>query len=389
MSSRSKVSRPVATYRREVQATPAAKRAKAQARRVATRENRLRLVNHRRPFELLPRLPRAQLAQLTRLTRQNQAGKPSRLVEHEDWAPMELVDVLDVPTGTVTHQLYVWPWGSGELFVHDTTTRAGVIIQHRFMQEHVDDLPFRRALAAAYATARPALAETIDFDLEPGPSAVETARAAELQLARTYADLVKVLGASDERYRDFDALTARQQKAIRTAFRTVVVEELAARGLAALGLPPAVRLRSWCGHSPPTVLERRAGRWPVWKWLKAAIAGSITSDEAITTIVATVTPDEILTLAGKACTAFYDYDLWGRDLDARRAGAPLTRQEARVARLLGALVDAAGEDAATQLARVASQPSDASPDLLAAVASFANGGARARRTKQRPPRTRA
>jgi hypothetical protein len=342
----------VAEYRSQVAATPAAARAERQARSAARGAEVLRLVNHRRPFAMLDALPAAQRAQLTRLTRQNRAGKPSALVAHEDWAPMELVDVLDVASNTVTHQLYVWPWGSGELFVHDTTERAGVIIQHGFDQE-VDDQPFRAALAAAYARAQPRLAETVDFQLDkprpPTPAEIEDKDAATA--AAAYARLAEALGPSDERYRDYAALTPAQQATIRAVFKSTLVQLITSRhDLRALGLPPECRLRSWCGHSPASELEQRAGRWPVWKWLLEARARRVTDAAAIEAITTARPRPAWPEIARMACEPFYDYGFWGELLlyegGARVAGP----EQARMVELLAQLVDESANDAAVGFA---------------------------------------
>ena len=342
----------VSAYRAEVAATPAAARAKAQGNRAAKGTEVLRLVNYRRPFQMLGRLAPLQRAQLAQLTRQNRAGKPEKLVEHEDWAPMELVDVLDVASGTVTHQLYIWPWGSGELFVSDTTQRAGAIIQHGFDQE-VEDLPFRTALAAAYARAEPPLAETVDFQLDKPrkPTADETETADAKQAAAAYQRLAKSLGESLERYRVFEELSKAQQATIRDVFKTTIVGLITSRhDVGKLGMPPDCRLRSWCGHSPPSELERLAGAWPVWKWLMEARAGGVTEAQAVGAITKAVSRPAFLEIAWMACDPFYDYGFWGDVLQyeggERLAGAT----QANMVRLLGRLVDEASWDSAVAFA---------------------------------------
>jgi hypothetical protein len=358
-------------YRAEVAATPAAEKARARGLAAAKTDGEtLRLVNHRRPFEMLDELPKAQMRQLRRLTRLNGAGKPSNLVHDEDWAPMQLVDVLDVATKTVTHQLYIWPYGCGALFDHGTVVQSGTIIQHG-LQQKIDDIAFRRALAAAYAMAKPALAEVVDFDLDEKPDPMELERAAEAKLARTYERLAQLLGPSDEKYRDFDALTDEQQKAIRDAFRTVLVEPLAARGLASLGFPPVVRMRSWCDHSPRGPLESRAGKWPVWKWLKQATLGNIDEAEAIDAITRALPPDRVIVLAHQICQAFFDYDLWGQDLYERKPKPISTPVEKRTARFVAALVRAVGPDAPVKFARAMTEVNEDERWLMAAVASYA------------------
>jgi hypothetical protein len=373
----------VAAYRQEVAATPAAQKAEAEGKRAAKDGEILRLVNYRKPFEMLDRLPKAQLKQLTRLTRNNNAGKPANLVNHEDWAPMELVDVLDVAANTVTHQLYIWPWGSGELFVHDTTDRAAAIIQHGFTEQKVDDLAFRKALAAAYATAKPRLAEVVDFNLNPKPSQEQLEREETQRDDATYQELVKLVGKSDERYRDFEDFTPAQQKAIRAAVRSVGSAGLAARGVDSLGFPPETRLGSWSGHSERDHLETRAGKWPVWKWLKEAIAGRVGDADAVAAITQALSKQRTLRLGGDVCHWFYDYDLWGENLYDRSSGAVATPQERRVAGLIAAIVDAA--DLAVEYAAAVQQPSSKESGLLmAGVASLALA-ARAKRRKERFP----
>jgi hypothetical protein len=348
-----KASPAVSAYRAEVAATPAAARARAEGKRAAKGAEVLRLVNHRRPFAILGQLGPAQRAQLTQLTRQNRAGKPERLVNHEDWAPMELVDVLDVASGAVTHQLYVWPWGSGELFVTDTTHSAGTIIQHGFALE-IEDRPFRAALAAAYARASPALAETVDFQLDkpPAPTADEVESANAKAASAAYQRLVTALGVSQERYRVFEALTAAQQATIRDVFGKTIIELITSRhDVGALGLPPVVRLRSWCGHDGQTELEQLAGVWPVWKWLMAARLGEVTEAQAVEALTASKARAALPEIAWMACHPFYDYGLWGEVLQYEGGTRVAGPAQAKMAALLGRLVDEASPDAAVGFAR--------------------------------------
>jgi hypothetical protein len=123
----------------------------------------LELVNHRRPFELLAKLPAAQKKQLAFLTKKNRAGTPEDCVDDEDWASMELVDVRDQVTKTITHQLYAWPYGSAALFPNDSAEQAAAIIQHAYQMSE-GDLELRCALAAAYAAAP--IGDGIDFRLD-------------------------------------------------------------------------------------------------------------------------------------------------------------------------------------------------------------------------------
>jgi hypothetical protein len=367
----------VTAYRNEVDKTPAAKKAKQQGAAAAKDGEVLRLVNYRKPFEILDALAKPQMRQLTRLTRQNSAGAPKKLVGHEDWAPMELVDVLDVASGTITHQLYVWPWGSGQVFVHDTTEPAGLIIQHSWDCYQHDNLPLRRALAAAYATAKPQLAETIDFQLDrkPPPAPGDAAK----ELDAIYQRLVKSLGKSKERFRLFEELTKEQQTVVLDVLRSAAggVEQMK---LEPLGLPPASEVRRWCGYAPQSVMEKLVEKWPVWRWLRAASRGEVKDAAVIAALSKALSKSEIHALAFAVCND--GYDVFYEAIKDKKGESAANALAERMIRLFASLVDTSGPSAAVDFAEFARLHLKKSVEFwLAAIASFALA-ARSRRTGQ-------
>lgn len=269
-------------YREEVEKVPAAARARAAAAAAAEGGAPLGFVNRRHPFAMLDRLGKAQIQQLKQLARQNGAGRIEKLVDDSDWNPMELVDVVDTQTGAVTHQFYSWPYGSGQLFEHDSTRMAGVIVQHAYdlYGSNNTDREFRRALAAAYSVAP--LAETIDFRLdEDAPVRVVAEEVSPKDMKR----LIASLGNDHTESRSIHELTATQRALVREVFSAVeqhhtdeprmYVEKLGKyvldpsradrTSLRALGLPSWEILRRELGLDPPTVFEKQIAGRCVWR----------------------------------------------------------------------------------------------------------------------------
>ncbi|MBA3459194.1 MAG: hypothetical protein H0T46_04480 [Deltaproteobacteria bacterium] len=378
------VSPAVAEYRKQVDVTPAAHRAKKQA--AAVGGDRFVMTNLRQPFEILKQLPKPQRDQLTRLTKSNGAGTPAQCKDDEEWAPMELVDVVE--DGRPAYQLYVWPYGAAELFEHDTTTSVGKAIQHGFELEGDDDLELRQALAAAYAKA--SFAETIDFQLDrvksptpPDEKAIAANDKAAVERLR------KVLGESTERYRLFEKLTKSQQAAIRNEYPHLAPDGWQLR-LESLGLPPYGALARWAGIAPPTTWERNAGTWPVWKWLKSAAHDEAAVDDAAGAVAKVLTIDEVndlvWSLIGNSDDLLVHYNMWGESLDHEFGETTASLYTGRLLRVLGALLDAAGDDVALDFAtRAVAQKRKRDFFALSTVASFALAR-RAQRRKEPFPR---
>lgn len=374
----------VAEYRKQVDVTPAAARAKKQA--AAVGGSRFVMTNARQPFQMLKQLPKPQLAQLTKLTKSNGAGTPTQCKNDEEWAPMELVDVVE--DGRPVFQLYVWPYGAAELFEHDTTTTVGKAIQHGFELEGDDDLELRKALAAAYAKA--SLTETIDFQLDrvkPATPPDEKAIAANDKAA--VERLRKVLGESDERYRLFDKLTKAQQQAIRDEYPKLASEGWELR-LEELGLPPYSAIARWAGIAPATSWERNAGKWPVWKWLKAAAHDEVKVDDAANAVAKALTTDEVnelvWSLLGNSDDLLQHYNLWGEGLDDAQGESVMRAYTGRLLRLLAAILDGADDDNALEFAkRAKAQKKTRDYFALSTLAAFALAR-RAQRRKEPFPR---
>lgn len=382
-------------YARQVALTPAAKRAKAQAKLAASEAGgqRLELRNHRRPFQILQQLPKPQYAQLAHLTKRNRAGTPKRCAKDADWVTTELFDVVDRVTGKVTHQLYVGMYATGgQLFEDGTLTTVATIIQHGFeMDPEQDDLGFRKALAAAYAVSTPMPGMHVDFRLDWVPT---KATALELdQRARHEAALRKLEAAlmpSTERYLVFDELTAAQQADIRE-----VVPHLDRFGLLTslgkLGLPRYAALAQWAGLVAPTPLEQRvpdaAGGWPAWKWLKAAQVGNIERQELLQHFRKHLGAEDVADIVWHVCRdAENGYELWMCDAGRIRA---MNAAQAEMIRLLAALIDGSGDDAAVAFAARAEKFLIADGNAscwLAAVATFALAARARRRQEVFPPR---
>ncbi|CAN5854307.1 hypothetical protein BH11MYX3_BH11MYX3_10570 [soil metagenome] len=298
---------------------------------------KLELTSHRKPFTMLPKLPVAQRKQLQRLATDNDAGTIDKLVGDDDWNPMELIDVVDVASGKVTHQLYLWPGGSGRIFENNTTTVTASIIQHGY-ELQPGDLAFRTALAAA----KPRLVDQIDFRLDeeaaPDTAAYDAAR------KRMWA----ALSVSNEGMKCFEAFSAKQRGLIREFIETLPAD--ADPGLTQFGLPPAATLPRWASLAPGGVAEKRAAKWPVWKWLTAALHDQAKPAAAIAAITKLLSPAEISDLCLAIATT-EDYQLF-RDNKCGRYGETHASAHGLAAlRLLGSLLDASGDDAAIAFAR--------------------------------------
>lgn len=374
----------VTAYRDAVEETPAAKKARAQAAAAGT--SSLRFERYRKPFADLSKLTPTELELLADITTSNRAGDPDELVDHEDWAPMELVDVVDVARGEVRYLLFVWPYGSARLFDAKTSSPIGYVVQHGLELDEEHDSPdLRRALAGAYASASPKISELIDFDIDKKPVVKTKAQVDAKQLRKDALEAVeKALGRSDERFRVFEDLSAAQQKLIRDAFAPIP-DDMPWNKLQLHGLPPIASLRRWAGIDPPTILERRAGTWPVWKWLKAAVRQEIDRGEAIAALAKELGVNGVVELAVTLDKLRDEgaYDLFDTILKSLRGDVEANAHAARVVRFVGDVIDAAGEGAAVEVAKRAVEAD--SYGALAAYATFALV-ARARRRGEPFPR---
>jgi hypothetical protein len=336
---------------------------------------KLRFANRRHPFETLRTLGPAEKRQLALITANAGAGKPESLVDDDDWSSMELFDIVDA-TKRPRFQLFMWPGGSGILFRAGKTASVGRIVQHALELEP-EDADLRRALESAQASANPKPGESIDFATKPRPSNPDKPRAAELS---------KVFPISDERFLLFDKLTPTEQALVRDAAGGEPVEFYK---LVVRGLPPWASLLRWSGQAPATLLERTADTWPVWKWLKAATRDEVETDRAIAAVCRALSATEIADLCMQVSTPdTFDeaYDLFGKELNGNRGEAFGNPFAVRVIRLLAALVDASGNDAALGFAtRVERQLASESQMFIGAIATFALA-ARARRRGEAFPK---
>lgn len=90
------------------------------------------------------------------------------LEEANDGGEISLIDVVDGQTKTVRFQLYLYPYGDGTVFHHQTTDTLAAIVQHGF--EVTEDMDREDARAwieqfeDAYRTAAAPLAYALTFD---------------------------------------------------------------------------------------------------------------------------------------------------------------------------------------------------------------------------------
>lgn len=320
----------------------------------------LHLDHLRHPFADLAGLPAAQRKQLAHIAKQNGKGRLETLANDLEWAAMELVDVVDDELRKVTHQLYVWPYGSGQLFEHDSTTETARIIQHAY-QAAAGDLPFRKALAAAVA-AFP-LQTSIDFRLDWEPAA--PTRAA-LEYAAARRALAEVLRPSSE-LRVFEELSNEQRERVLTAIRAA--GDTGVTDLWELGVPSSSATPRWAGLAPEGPLEKRAGARPVWKWLESAVRADVTAADAVAAISQTLVADEVFEL----CLCVAESDEYNLFLAYRRRDdGDVNAYGMNVVRLLAAIVDASGDDAALVFARRVEERLARGPAFfIGAIATFA------------------
>lgn len=328
---------------------------------------KLALTNIRKPFASLKKLPKPQYAQLALLTANNDAGTPEQCVKDAEWSTMQLADVT--VGSDVLYQLYVWGAGSGALFEAEDTDLLATMSQHAFALTGDDNPTLRRELASA-CEASPAFA-SIDFSrVKPKQAAAEKLERDVQQAAMER--LEKALGESKERYRLFEALTAKQQAAIREAYAQLDPYEHFRR-FERLGIPPRGALARWAGIEPAGPLEQRAGQWPVWKWLKAALEGEIDNAAAVRAL-AKIDASDLAWLICLRDVDANDYEFWPREKNTLRENVDGC---ANTVRLLAALIDAA--DVAVPFAkRVQREIAKETQYALGAVALFALA-ARARR----------
>lgn len=116
----------------------------------------LRFDNYRRPLDEVSLSPTVE-QQIDALL--SAEGLDLEAAKNE-WGRVELVDVVDVASGEVVYQLYMYPGGSGCLFEKGTTQSAGYVAQHGL---EVDDVDLFDALQEAFE-AFDGFEETVYFD---------------------------------------------------------------------------------------------------------------------------------------------------------------------------------------------------------------------------------
>ena len=89
--------------------------------------------------------PRTHAAQLRALIKEE--GRP----DPDEPLRGELLEVAQ--DGEVTHQLYLWEFGSGALFLANTTTKVGEVVQHGLTLDG-DDPTLAAALVKAWPSAK-------------------------------------------------------------------------------------------------------------------------------------------------------------------------------------------------------------------------------------------
>lgn len=166
--------------------------------------------------------------------------------------------------------------------------------------------------------------------------------------------LEKALGESEERFRVFEELTKAQQKIVRDTVASVD-GEFAFGTLHSLGLPQRLYyLRRWCGLDPPTILERKAGKWPAWKWIKAAQREEVTEAKAIAALTKALSKDDVFALCARAVEhqfdSFKDYDFFGHEERTYEGDAACFEVMSATMRFLAALVAATDAERFAEIA---------------------------------------
>lgn len=341
----------------------------------AAKGPKLAISNVRRPFKQLEKLPKSQYAQLAVITANADAGTPEQCAKDDDWMEMELADVLS--SAKPVYQLYVWPAGSGVLFEHNGKALVAMVNQHKFELTGDDDPALRRALAEAY-TKKP-LSQAIDFDRAKPATPKKSTKPNGMERLR------KVLGSSKERYRLFEQLTKPQQDAIREEYSDLPSNEYF-RHFENLGIPPLGAFGRWAGIEKPEVLEKRVGKWPVWRWLTAALEREISVGDAVSALTNELDAKSISDLVMQSCDRNNDqndYELWPRERNGQR---DINERTGNIVRLFGALIDGSGDKAAIEFAKRTTKFVEKHPQRgHVAVAAFALA-ARARRRGEAFPR---
>jgi hypothetical protein len=137
------------------------------------------------------------------------------------------------------------------------------------------------------------------------------------------------------------------------------------------GLPQRLYyLRRWCGLDAPTILERQAGKWPAWKWVKAATRGEVSEREAIAALTKALSKTEVLDLCVRAVEPqfdlFKDYDFFGHEERTYEGEPACYEVMARAMRFFAALAATSG---AEELASIAEKIDGKTP--VATIAALA------------------
>ncbi len=133
----------------------------------------LRFENRSEPFKsTLAKLPAAVKNQLEKLPIEGSTVSEVFDADEEEEAgwfkATELIDVVDIASGKVLYNLYLYPFGDGSMFNAGTTTEVAAVCQHGFEDLGGKGGVFVRDVALAYTEAKKRLkiVEMINFSEE-------------------------------------------------------------------------------------------------------------------------------------------------------------------------------------------------------------------------------
>jgi hypothetical protein len=124
----------------------------------------LTLTNRRLPLSTAIALDSGEKAQLTAVLASEDAGTIARARKDEEWASLELVDVLR--EGQLAYRLVLYPFGSGVLYEGNSTKILFDVVQHGIELHEGTPLTLVTELEAAFARdgKKLGIRESIDFD---------------------------------------------------------------------------------------------------------------------------------------------------------------------------------------------------------------------------------
>ena len=315
----------------------------------------LTLTNRRLPLSTAIALDSGEKAQLSAVLASEDAGTIARARKDEEWASLELLDVLR--EGQLAYRLVLYPFGSGVLYQGTTTKILFDVVQHGIELHEGTPLTLLTELKAAFARdgKRLGIRESVDFD---APKEKAKPLGHEQILAVTEPKIASRKKLTDDEARAVFRALKNEVRALEGPVRASRLSPLGRRlatvmakggrfmvqHLGAIGLPAEPRaLEVWLGLRPAAGLQQTIAvsglEQSILDHARAVVKGKLDGDGLIEAIAA-LDQDEAVAVLDR---------LLRFDPEERMSSFPWEVTETAAARWLVKLVNRLGDAAVTKV----------------------------------------